>query len=261
MPISQDTRPGPTLEEAATCIVEDCAKYDYYVRLINPKKKSDFIVRMWHDEHSQFKSPGELKIELLDTFPGDIPTTENFQVGYFEPPCNTKRWIVDKRDLTVMYDKFLPDSTITLWCDRSKQDDSVEVAEKEPVTQKKNKRSDRADIDEETDDIFRNLKEKHPDMIAPKLRLWAKLIQLGQHKSYEDPPSIPLITGPDKPAKKESLTDAFSGAACAIVKALQKPTTPTTSKGTHERLHLCTRVYWKMVFLPRLNLLKRRNKY
>lgn len=64
-------------------------------------------------------------------------------------------------------------------------------------------------------------------MAAPKLRLWAKLIQSGRHESYEDPPPIPLITGtlPDKP-KKESLTDAFSGAACAIVKALQKPTTP-----------------------------------
>lgn len=67
-------------------------------------------------------------------------------------------------------------------------------------------------------------------MTAPKLRLWAKLIQSGRHESYDDPPPIPLITGPAHPdkAKKESLTDVFSGAACAIVKALQKPTTPTS---------------------------------
>ena len=49
-----------------------------YVRLINPKRKSDFVVRMWHDEHSKFKSPAELKIKLLDAFPSDIPSTENF---------------------------------------------------------------------------------------------------------------------------------------------------------------------------------------
>ena len=67
-------------------------------------------------------------------------------------------------------------------------------------------------------------------MAAPKLRLWAKLIQTGRHESYEVPPPIPLITGPcASQDKKDTLTEAFSGAASAIAKALQPKTPPTTS--------------------------------
>ena len=51
-------------------------------------------------------------------------------------------------------------------------------------------------MDEEIDDIFQKLKEKNPEMAAPKLRLWAKLIQTGRHESYKVPAPIPLITGP-----------------------------------------------------------------
>ena len=85
-------------------------------------------------------------------------------------------------------------------------------------------------MDEEIDDIFHKLKENNPEMAAPKLRLWAKLIQTGQHESYEVPPPILLITGPcPSKDKKDTLTEAFSGAASAIVKALQPKTLPTTS--------------------------------
>ena len=114
---------------------------------------------MWHDEHSKFKSPAELKIKLIDAFPNDISFTENFQVGYLEPPSNTKRWIVDKRDLTIMYDKFIRDTKITLWCDRSKQDNSLDVNKEAVSLQKKKKRSDKVDNDKEMVEIFHTLKE------------------------------------------------------------------------------------------------------
>ena len=85
-----------TTEEAEAEEAEADPNYVYYVRIINPKKKSDFMVRIWHDEHMQFKSPAEIKIKLLDAFLNEV---SNFQIGYFEPPGNTKRWIVDKRDV------------------------------------------------------------------------------------------------------------------------------------------------------------------
>ena len=55
-----------------------------------------------------------------------------------------------------------------------------------------------------------------------------------QHDEMDHPPNIPLITGGvNKHARKESLTDAISGAATAFVKALashraslQKPPQP-----------------------------------
>ena len=88
------------------------------------------------------------------------------------------------------------------------------------------------DNERDLDEIFHDLKKKNPKMEAPKLRLWAKLIESGRYDSYEDPPAIPLITGgplPGKP-KKESLSDAVSGAGTAIVKVLQQPKTPINHK-------------------------------
>ncbi len=60
-------------------------------------------------------------------------------------------------------------------------------------------------------------------MTSPKLRQWARLIQSGQHDDYDNPPAIPLITGSPAPAKakKESVTDALTGAATAFVTLLQ----------------------------------------
>ena len=54
----------------------------------------------------------------MDAFPSDIPSTTEFQVGYFEPPNGTKRWILECKDLTTMYTCYKADSTINLWCDR-----------------------------------------------------------------------------------------------------------------------------------------------
>ena len=85
------------------------------------------------------------------------------------------------------------------------------------MKKKKKKKSLQTDNESDLDEIFHDLKKKNPKMEAPKLRLWAKLIESGRYDSYEDPPAIPLITGgplPGKP-KKESLSDAVSGAATA----------------------------------------------
>ena len=208
---------------------ESVPSYTYYVRMINPKKKSDFIVRTWHDESVQFKSPSELKFKLMDSFPDDVPSTSNFQVGYFEPPGNTiKRWIVDKRDLSAMYELFHSCAKINLWCERK-------TCEEPP--KKKRKTKENECFEEDIDAIFHQLKEKNPKVDSPKLRLWAKLIQTGKHDSYETPPPIPLFSDatPSKP-KKASLAEsvngaaaAVTGAASAIVNVLQ-PSQPNKSK-------------------------------
>ncbi len=66
--------------------------------------------------------------------------------------------------------------------------------------------------------------------IAIALILWARMIQCGNHKDYDDPPRVPHITGilPKRP-KKETLTDVIAGAAVAITKVA---TVSTTSKDT-----------------------------
>ena len=58
-------------------------------------------------------------------------------------------------------------------------------------------------------------------MTAPKLRLWARLIQSGHLDDYDTPPNIPLITGSSSKPQKESVADALTGAATAVVKMIQ----------------------------------------
>ena len=67
---------------------------------------------------------------------------------------------------------------------------------------------------EEVDDIFKQRKEQHQDMTAPKLRLWAHLIQSGHHYDCDTPPNIPLITGSSSKPKKESVADDWSCNSC-----------------------------------------------
>jgi len=79
-------------------------------------------------------------------------------------------------------------------------------------------------------------------MPAPKLRLWARLIQSGRHNDYENPPNIPLITGTPATTsklKKDSVAEALTSAATALVKLLQptqsndSPSTPKTQSTGH----------------------------
>ncbi len=69
-------------------------------------------------------------MQIHESFPDDVPSTFDFQVGYLEG--NTKRWIVEKRDLIAMYSTFPSPSKITLWCDAKVSEPPVE-----PVTKKR----------------------------------------------------------------------------------------------------------------------------
>lgn len=82
-----------------------------------------------------------------------------------------------------MYNSLGDSSKINLWYDRK-------VCDEDDLVPKK-----KIENEQDIDDIFHDLKEKHSKMEEPKLRLWAKLIQSGRHESYETPPPIPFITG------------------------------------------------------------------
>jgi hypothetical protein len=58
---------------------EGYGSYNYLVKIINPKKKSDFIVRMWHGVSEAFKTPSMLREKLREAFPNDIPSKEWIQ--------------------------------------------------------------------------------------------------------------------------------------------------------------------------------------
>ena len=202
------------------------------VKIFNPKKKSEFIVRMWHDVDEAFKSTTALKLQLKDSFETDLPSNTSFAVGYFEGKSHVKRWIVDNRDLERMYSILEPRSTINLWCEgkstsRDSRNSRTRDAGEEPTVEEppaKKTKATKHDQIEEVESIVTKLKDKHPQMPTPKIRLWAKLIHTGRYEDMDTPPDIPLITGAPasaKPKKDNSIAEALTGAATAVVKMLQ----------------------------------------
>ena len=77
--------------------------------------------------------------------------------------------------------------------------------------------------EEEADLVFKELREKHTtNYDTLRLRLWVRMISSGLHDDYDNPPNIPAFSGnANQRPRNDSLSDTVSGAAVAIVEALQ----------------------------------------
>ena len=212
----------------------DSRSYVYYVKPINPRRKEDFVVRHWHGVNCIFKSSEALRKKLAEFFPSEFPPSKGiaFQIGFFEPPNNSKRWNFDDRDLTVMYSALESGSKINLWCETSADQTLVEADKIEPSAKRK-KNTSRDGIEDELDAIFKQLKEKHPEKGSPALRLWAKLIQNGRWDNYDSPPPIPLITGGEQNGcKSKKNAQTVTNVPAGVFKKVLQPnlSSPPTSE-------------------------------
>jgi hypothetical protein len=69
--------------------------------------------------------------------------------------------------------------------------------------------------EEEVNDIYEELKEKHSDKYdIPNLRLWARMIASNQHRSMEYPPSNPLFRSVPKRSRQDPLSASIAIAQC-----------------------------------------------
>ena len=133
-------------------------------------------MRSWHDAYEKFESPTALRARLAESFPDDLAEDLSFQVGYFQGKQGAKRWIVEPRDLEKMYAAFKKGKEIHLWCEGKLKPD---VDSGPPPKRAKTGGNTRRELfEDEVDDIFKELKEKHQDMAGPKLRLWARLVDM-----------------------------------------------------------------------------------
>jgi len=100
------------------------------LRFVDPKARSDFVTRMWHNVTQTFESPSDLRMKVMDSFPDRSPVLGDFQIGYL----GTKRWIESPEDLAALNHSFSLGDEITLWCEvrhseskRKKGDDNDEA--------------------------------------------------------------------------------------------------------------------------------------
>ena len=88
----------------------------------------------------------------------------------------------------------------------------------------------RADKEDRTDSVAQQLRELHKDKYSgPQLRLRARMKVNGKNDSIDSPPSISLFCGvtPTKIAKGNSLSEALTSAATAVVSLLKETPEPT----------------------------------
>ena len=58
-------------------------KYTYSLKIINPKKGSQFVLEKFRRPR-MFKSPRELRLCILMECEGSVPDNTEFDVGYFK---------------------------------------------------------------------------------------------------------------------------------------------------------------------------------
>lgn len=208
-------------------------KYTYKVRIINPSKKSDVVVRQLHHFYDKFESVIALHAKLIEIFNDQVPSSVTFDVGFQDGQKHCKMWIVTNDDLKLMYDKY-PSGEITLWCEGRSEKES-DVSERGRCKRKRDEMvtSKRQETEEEVDQLFKELKAKHANQFdTPKLRLWARMISSKIHDKMDEPPDVPAFHGTGstpKKCRKDSLSDALSGAAIAFAKVLH-PDKSTTEQ-------------------------------
>ena len=195
-------------------------EYYYRVKLMNSNKKSDSIVRQLNNFTSKFRSIQEARGKFKEQFGDQVSSLPDFSLGYLDGSQQAKVWLYTTEDLTAMYRKYPKGGAINLWCEgnydladgggnKRKRGDAAEQS------------SHRKAKEDENESIFKDLHEKHSGKYdTPRLRLWSRMIAAGIHDDYDEPPDIPAFSK-SKRARKETVMDSISGAAVAIVEALQ----------------------------------------
>ena len=202
--------------------------YSYRLKIINPIKKSDFIIREVRHFTGKFMSILDLKSKIMDEFKDQLPESTDFKVGYFHGKQSAKRWLITQEDIDLMYES--GKTKLLLWADARSSPPTADEA-----TSKGHKRkhesisgsfvSKRQQIESEVDEVVSELKEKHGSKYSlPQLRLWARSVISGNHDSKDEPPNLPAITGlaPKRP-KKQSFGDALAEAASTFASAIRAP--------------------------------------
>uniref|UniRef100_A0A1X7VUS6 Uncharacterized protein n=1 Tax=Amphimedon queenslandica TaxID=400682 RepID=A0A1X7VUS6_AMPQE len=93
-------------------------KYGYRVKIINPLKKSEIIIRELHNFHLKFESFGEITLKLPAKFEDQLPSKGNdFNIGYYDGPHHAKVSLISSDDLSSLYNKHSNGGEIVLWCD------------------------------------------------------------------------------------------------------------------------------------------------
>ena len=159
---SSATQSPPNPSPPAGTDSDSRRKYTYSLKIINPKKRSQFVVEKFR-RPGMFKSPRELRLCILMECKGSVPDNTEFDVRYFKGGRGSaKVWIKSEKDLNSMYETYHNEQKISLWClGPEKEDGTTSVSNTNISNNRKlpKQGSKRQAIRNEVEDIFTSLKE------------------------------------------------------------------------------------------------------
>jgi len=185
-------------------------RYNYLVKIINPRKKSEFEVQSLITKQ-KFLSLEDLKEQIILDCKEKVPDPIT-DIGYIEPGhglSGKKKWLTSDHDLSEMYEASKGKHDVTIWCygpapyseqvrgRKRQQTEGTEGAS----AHKASRYDTHVDKMAEVATIEDKLQEKHSGKYNDQqLRSWAHLIQMKKHSSYDEPPDKPFFCSSHKPA-------------------------------------------------------------
>ena len=166
----------------------------YSVKVVNPKKRSDFAVSKLSYE-GFFKDIRHLKEVMLATF-----------------PKGRQLWISSNADVQQMYAQCDGKKEILLWFLKSEitvDNSASEPKSKRPCpdTSGASKADSISHTLSEVDKIVATLTEKHSKKYTvEQIRAWAHMIQMGKHESYDEPPNKPFFKTKEGKGSNQTLS-------------------------------------------------------
>ena len=124
--------------------------YSYKVKIINPAKKSDVVVRQIHNFTSKFESVTAMRVKLIEELTDHVPNTIEFDVGYYDG--TTRLWTVTQDDIDAMYLRYKNGGAITLWCVGRQPGSRDEEWSEHNAKRKRDKTENRQEKEEEVDE-------------------------------------------------------------------------------------------------------------
>ena len=187
---------------------------EYLVKVVNPARKGEYEVHKLRVLR-QFSTVEELKTNLQGSLKDHVSDSKGkeFHVGYIEPGKQgvrgKTRWLFTG-DLLDMYSAYSGKSEILLWCDGRKVEKETAQQSKHSSDECPPSKRGRKSVTEsqakklsDVQEIYEALEEKNRGSYSEEqMHMWAHLIQMGKHKSYEPPPDKPFFRGSLAKAKK-----------------------------------------------------------
>ena len=193
---------------------------EYSVKVVPPDRKAGYqIHKLRAYTRKKFVNVEELKSQLQKSLDEHVSNESAMNFGYIEPSKQgvrgKMRWTFTADDLKDMYAAYeqKTQTEVLIWCDGRKvvkEDDVPRPKRAHVATENSTKKSSVAVSQDkklsEVQEIYEKLKSTHTGYDQERLRMWAHLIQMGKHESYEVPPNQPFFKDA-KSRKKDKTTE------------------------------------------------------